>query len=180
MLVVSGGLGEGAVLSGKRTQLSSSPRHAQGRKRPFPGVSGSQHQLLPQKAALAQLPELTPAQPELCLPGDQPPVLCPAQPAPEVLPAPSHGHHGEVLRAPQASLDMVSCWGGRRGCSSALSQELPPSLGLLQWVKMVEVGGKSCTKKLVVPCMAVGILAAVPGLQEGCRRLWGIKNAAAA
>lgn len=67
-----------------------------------------------QKAALAQLPELPPAQPQLGLAGDQPPVLCPAQPAAEVLPAPAHGHHGEVLRAPQASLDVVSWRGGGR------------------------------------------------------------------
>lgn len=146
MLVVSGDLGEGAVLQGKRTWLSCSPGHVRGRERPFPGVSSSQHQPLPQKAALAQFPELTPAQPELCLPGDQSPVLCPAQPAPEVLPAPSHSHHGEVLCAPQASLDMVSCWGGGSGCSSALCQVLPPSLGLLSVGE--DGGGRGSGEKL--------------------------------
>lgn len=89
----------------------------------------------PQKTALAQLPELTSAQPELSLAGDQPAVIGPAQPAPEVLPAPAHGHHGEVLRAPQAGLDMVSWGKGDQDGAHGLQLVLCPQPGQLQGVE---------------------------------------------
>ena len=173
-----------------------------GREGPFAGLASSHCQPSPQKAALAQFPELAPAQPELCLAGDQPPVLCPAQPAPEVLPAPSHGHHGEVLRAPQASLDVVSWWGGAPGwcprgghglqlCAvpDAASQPGSRSLGQLWCARMEEKEGKNLEQKLALLCAGH---PRVPELradawapsavctQEGCGRLRGVRNAAAA
>lgn len=159
--------------------------------------------LSPQKAALAQFPELAPAQPELCLPGDQPPVLCPAQPAPEVLPAPSHGHHGEVLRAPQASLDMVSWWGGGPGtvppwwaraaalrCAGRCLPARVPRPGAASVCEDGGEGGEEAESKAGFalhgcghPCgRELGADAWAPSvicIQEGCRHLWGIKNAAA-
>lgn len=110
-----------------------------------------------QKAALAQLPELPPAQPELRLAGDQPPVLGTAQPAPEVLPAAAHGHHGEVLPATQAGLDVVSWRGGGR--------EGVPRGGELR-VKVMEREGKNLKPSSV--CSAWWLLAL-----PACRRAAG-------
>lgn len=129
-----------------------------------------------QKAALAQLPELPPAQPQLGLAGDQPPVLCPAQPAPEVLPAPAHGHHGEVLRAPQASLDVVSWRGGGRDGG--------PRGGAVGWwalcVKVMEREGKklqpsSYCSAWLWACLQAGLGGLRPGLPAlpACRRAAG-------
>lgn len=129
-----------------------------GEGEPLPGVSGSATAVLPpQEAALAQFPELAPAQPELCLPGDQPPVLCPAQPAPEVLPAAAHGHHGEVLRAPQASLDLVSWWGGERGWCPPWGPAAGGSSPVRRWRR----GGEEAGAELALLCPAVGVLASV-------------------
>lgn len=136
----------------------------------------------PQKAALAQLPELAPAQPELGLAGDQPPVLGPAQPAPEVLPAPAHSHHGEVLRAPQAGLDLVSWGQGDQDGAHMLQLVLCPQPG-----PALGCGGGKAKPRAVCSgkCEPSGIILAsrgAPGIIchcGGCRCLRGVKSAAA-
>ena len=57
---------------------------------------------------MVYFPEFSQAKPDFSLPGDEPPVSPSAQPAAEVLSAPAHCYHGEVLRTQQTWLELVS------------------------------------------------------------------------
>lgn len=56
---------------------------------------------------MEQLPALAPASAVPSLAPHQQPDRQPAEPAPAILAAAPHGHHGEVLHAQQARLDVV-------------------------------------------------------------------------
>lgn len=60
-----------------------------------------------QTTAVEQLPALTAAPAVHSHRTHQQPDSRPAQPPPAFLPAPAHGHHGEVLDVQQARLDLV-------------------------------------------------------------------------
>lgn len=56
---------------------------------------------------MEQLPALTPAPALTGIAPHKQPDGWPAEPAPALLPASPHGHHGEALHVQQARLDMV-------------------------------------------------------------------------